>query len=145
MAVFFGKNLAVSNTATTTRKEKVSADLQGGQARYYEENIDLSLITVTTADTIVVADVPAGLKFVTGWLNSSGNLGGTATVAIGITGAAGKYRAAAVVAAGITQFGVLATIQGAVNASPERIFITVAAANLPTTGTLSVQLLFSKF
>jgi hypothetical protein len=144
MAVFFGRNLQLS-TSPTTRREKVSADLQGGRTMYYEEIIDLSLITVTTADTIVVADVPAGLKFIAGWLNSSGILGGTAQLAIGITGNTGKYRAAAVVAAGITQFGTLATDFLPVNASPERIFITVSAANLPTTGTLSTKLLFSKF
>ena len=44
----------------------------------------------------MLAKVPAGYRFAFGIINGSATFGASATVAIGIAGATGKYRTAAV-------------------------------------------------
>ena len=56
----------------------------------------ITLAAQTTSDTIVIAKAKAGESFLYGVMNNSATLGASATVAIGITGTTGKYRAAAV-------------------------------------------------
>jgi len=69
-------------------------------------------------------------------------LGASATVAIGITGTTGKYRAAAVKTSVVPEvFGPSAGM--ATLAADEEIFITIGAASLPSSGTLVVDLYFS--
>ena len=55
----------------------------------------ITLDTQTTSDTIVIAKAHEGESFLYGVLNASATLGASATVAIGVTGTVGKYRAAA--------------------------------------------------
>ena len=103
----------------------------------------IALDTQTTSDTIVIAKAQEGESFLYGVLNSSATLGASATVAIGVTGTVGKYRAAAThTAANVpTLFGVNAGV--ATLAAEEEIFITIASASLPGSGTLVVDMYFS--
>jgi hypothetical protein len=119
----------------------VTGAQQGARVRVYRETITLA--TQTTSDTIVIADnVPVGYTFLYGVLLASATLGGTATIAIGVTGTTGKYRAAATFTAVDTPtlFGITA------NAAPltaaETVFITIAAASLPGSGTLHTALFY---
>ena len=104
-------------TNTTPRGQipvgQVDGSSQGGHVRVYREQIVLAAGVGTTADTIVVAYPSKGEQFLFGVLNATVSLG-TSTVAIGIAGATGKYRAAAAFTATDTPtlFGAGAAGQG---------------------------------
>ena len=100
----------------------------------------------TTSDTLVVGNLPAGATFAFGVLTASASSGST-TLAIGITGTTGKYRAAAAFTATDTPtlFG-LASAVGAADpalSAEEQVFVTLAAATAPASGTLVVDLYYS--
>lgn len=103
----------------------------------------VTLAAQTTSDTIVLAKVPAGYRFLRGNITSSVSLG-TSTVAIGISGSTGKYRTAAVFTATDTPtaFGNAAAV-GAKLTAEETIFITIGTASLPASGRLVVDLVFA--
>jgi len=101
----------------------------------------ITLDTQTTSDTIVIAKAKAGENFLYGVMNNSATLD-TATVAIGVTGTTGKYRAAAVKTSTTPEvFGPVAAMTKLT--ADEEIFITIAVASLPASGTLVVDLYFS--
>ena len=89
---------------------------------------------VTASDPVVITRLPAGYRFVRGMLTSSVSLG-TSTIAIGIAGTPGKYRAAAVFTAvdTPTDFGVAARLADGPLAVEEEVIMTTAVASLPTT------------
>jgi hypothetical protein len=120
---------------------------QGGHVRVYREQITLASGVGTTADTIVVAYPSRGEQFLFGVLTSTVSLG-TSTIAIGAAGATGKYRAAATFQTVDTPtlFGLAAAGLGGLGklAADEEVFITIGTANLPTSGTLTVDLYFAQ-
>ena len=103
----------------------------------------ITLASQATSDTIVIAKAQEGESFLYGVLNASATLGSSATIAIGITGTVAKYRAAAThTAANVpTLFGVNAGVETV--SAEEEIFITIASAALPSSGTLVVDMYFS--
>lgn len=104
-----------------------------------------TLNTQTTSDTLVIGTLPTGATFAYGKLTSSVSLG-SSTVAIGIAGSTGKYRAAATftTADTPTDFGTAATVASATPlAAEEQVFVTIATASLPASGTLVVDLYYS--
>jgi hypothetical protein len=126
----------------------------GGRLRLFRATIaldapDLTSTTagasITASDPVVLARVPAGYRFSHGRTTTSVSLG-TSTIAIGIAGATGKYRAAAVFTATDTptNFGAAAAIAAGPLAADEEIIMTTAVATLPTTagGRLIVDLYF---
>lgn len=137
MAVLYGTYTA---PVGTTPRGNVSGAHQGARVRVYRETITLA--TQTTSDQIIIADnVPVGSTFLYGILTTTVTLG-TSTVAIGITGTTGKYRAAATFTAVDTPtlFGVTAG-QAPLTAA-ETVFITIATASLPASGTLTTALFY---
>lgn len=126
---------------------QVDGSSQGGRVRVYREQITLASGVGTTADTIVVAYPSKGEQFLFGVLTSTVTLG-TSTVAVGVTGATGKYRTAAAFTAVDTPtlFGAGAAGLGGAGklAGDEEIFLTIGTANLPTSGTLTVDLYFAQ-
>lgn len=129
---------------------QVDGSAQGGHVRVYREQITLSAGPPpigTTADTIVVAYPSKGEQFLFGVLTSTVSLG-SSTIAIGVAGATGKYRAANTFTAidTPTLFGAGAAGLGGLGklATDEEVFITIATANLPTSGTLIVDLYFAQ-
>jgi len=106
----------------------------------------LSATAVTTSDTLYVGDLPTGATFAFGVITASVTMGASATLAIGTTGATGKYRAGATFTAADTPtlFGVNTAVAAAPLAATEKVFITIGAASLPTSGTLIVDLYFSQ-
>lgn len=107
-------------------------------------NEEITLAAQADTDTIEVARLPKGAVPLYGMMTSDTALGGTATVAIGITGTIGKYRAAAIFNSANTweQFGLAAAVGGALTAE-ETVIITVGAAALPASGTLRVMLFYA--
>ena len=103
--------------------------------------------TQTTSDTLVIGNLPAGATFAFGVINTSVSMG-TATLAIGISGTTGKYKAAgsAITATDTpTLFGT-ATQAGAADpalAADEQVIGTIGTASLPGSGTLVVDIFYS--
>lgn len=90
---------------------------------------------ILTTDTVSLGRVPVGMRFVHGVITSSITLG-TSTVAIGIAGNAGLYRAAATFTAvdTPTMFGTAINgMAAAPLAADQEIILTPAVANLPNT------------
>jgi len=142
MAVFYSTELA--GIASTPVVKPVAAQAYASRLRRYRATITLA--TQTTSDTIVIGQIPAGESFAYGILTSTVSLG-SSTVAIGITGTTGKYRAAATFTAVDTPtfFGTAAQVGSAsALAAEEQIFITIAAASFPASGTLVVDLYFTR-
>lgn len=103
----------------------------------------VTMATQTTSDTIVVGVLPKGSIFLYGIMNNSATLGST-TVAIGITGTTGKYRAAAVKTTTVPEVFGVGGNHGVVLTANETVFLTLAAASLPASGTLSIQLFYAE-
>lgn len=105
--------------------------------RLKEFKFDVAFASQANGDTIELGDLPAGFDFAYGVLQQDTTTGGTATVAIGITGTAGKYRTAAI------NNGTVAALFGNYVArltQKERLILTVGAAALPASGNLKVIL-----
>lgn len=116
--------------------------VQGGRLRRFRATITLA--SQAAGDDIVLANVPAGYTFAYGVINASATLGASATVAIGVAGATGKYRTAAVfTAAAPTIFGNVAAVDDEPLSASETVLMTVAVAALPSSGTCTVDLYYS--
>lgn len=115
----------------------------GGRVRCYRATIPLDApklspssngAGVTTADTVSLCKVPAGMRFVNGCITSSVSLG-TSTISVGNAASTAKYRAAAVFTAvdTPTEFGKATAMAADANNADEEVLLTVATADLPTT------------
>ena len=146
MAQYLSNELAGTTTGLTTAAAagvKPNATVYG--ARLKRLRATITLASQTTSDTILIGNLPAGATFAYGVLNASATLG-TTTVAIGITGTTGKYRAAATFTTADTPtlFGTNATAALATPlAAEEQVIATLAVASLPASGTLVVDLFYS--
>jgi hypothetical protein len=111
--------------------------------------INLANPLITTADNVLLAKLPPGARFMAGILTASVSLG-TSVVAIGTNKVHinnGQYRAAATFTAVDTPtlFG-LSAAQHAADIDVETlVYLTAATANLPTSGRLSVDIIYSLF
>jgi len=116
----------------------------GYGARFRRYRASITLASQASADTVVLANIPAGYCFAYGVITSGVSLG-TATVAIGNASSAGKYRAAAVFTATDTPtpFGTAAAVAGVPSTAQEQVLLTVGTAALPASGQLVVDLYFS--
>lgn len=97
-----------------------------------------------TTDTIVVGLLPKGSIFLFGVLNNSETMGASATVAIGITGTTGKYRAAATKTTTTPEIFGVGGNHGVALSAAETVFITIGTAALPSSGTFSVTLVYAE-
>lgn len=123
---------------------KPRATVYGGRLKRMRATFTLA--SQTTADTLVIGNLPSGATFAFGKMTSSVSLG-SSTLAIGITGATGKYRAAAAFTATDTptDFGVATQVaqSDAGLSAEEQVFATIGAATLPASGTLVIDLYYS--
>lgn len=114
---------------------KVDVLQQGGRLKVFECTITLA--SQADGDDIELFDLPAGFKFSHGMLHGSATLG-SSTIAIGITGTLGKYRAAA------THTATVPTLFGATSVAKltakERVRLTNTTAALPASGTLKIAI-----
>lgn len=130
--------------STLTPAGKLDGRVVGGKLRRRRAVLDLSLATVAknSGDINVLTRIPCGEAFAFGVLTASATMGATATIAIGVSGTAGKYRAAAVFTAvdTPTMFGPAATVDDAPLTAYEDVILTIAAAALPGAGILVVDI-----
>ncbi len=115
------------------------------QGRLKRMRATFTLNTQTTSDTLVLGNLPAGATFAFGLITQTVTFGATATIAIGISGTTGKYRAAAVSTAVDTPtlFGITSAVSGSPVSAEEQVFVTIAAASLPASGTLVIDIFYS--
>jgi len=121
---------------------KPTAPSYGARRRRYRATITLA--TQTTSDNIFLARIPAGSVIEVGMITASVSLG-SAVVAIGtnkVHASNGQYRAAAVFTAveTPTPFGLTATLSGAALTADTDVYLTIATASLPASGTLVIDL-----
>jgi hypothetical protein len=141
MPEFFATETAGTESSPST---KASGAVQGGRLRRFRATIEYD--GQAAADTVVLANVPAGYAFSHGVLTASATAGASATIAIGTAASAGKYRAAATFTAANTptMFGVAAATKAAPLTAAERVIATIAVAALPTSADfMVVDLYFS--
>lgn len=140
MAVHYGTQMAKLHNSTPIQLPAVS-DVHG-RVRVFNETVTLAS-GLNTSDAIEVAQLPKGARVLYGVLTTDTSLG-SSTVAIGIAGSTGKYRAAATFTATNTPtlFGV-ATGTGTPLAAEETVVVTIGTANLPASGTLRVMIFYS--
>lgn len=136
MAVLRGTQMTLLNADSTPDPGFVD-----GTVRVFAESVTYA--TQTTADTIEIARLPKGAIPLYGVLTTSVTTA-TATIAIGITGTTGKYRAAATAtSADVPEvFGITGAMGVAITAE-ETVFITIGTASLPASGTLTVQMVYA--
>lgn len=122
---------------------------QGAKLRVIEAAINLATTTaITTADEVLLGRLPPGAVFEYGIITASATMGASAALAIG-TGAThasnGQYRAAAVFTAveTPTMFGLTAAMEAAPVTGETDVFLTVGAANLPTSGRLNIKIFYT--
>jgi len=120
----------------------VDGGIHGGRLRRFRASFTMA--SQASGDDIVLARVPAGHRFAFGIINASATMGASATVAIGITGTTGKYRAAAVfTAAAPTLFAVNTAADDDALTAEETVLLTIGVAALPASGTAYVDLYYS--
>ncbi len=111
--------------------------LLGGRVRI--AMADFTLATDTPGTYTAPIRLPAGARVICGFLNTTVTLGASATIAVGVPGTPGRYRAAATFTAVDTMtFFALMASTGQRLAAEEQIILTTATANLPASGTLRI-------
>ena len=141
MAVLYAASATqVFNTNPPT---KVSPARHGGKVRVLSDVVTYA--TQTTSDTIVVGGgrLPIGAQ-VLYVLMTTDTTTGSATLALGITGTVAKYKAAgAITTTNVPQIFCPAAAQLTAITTEEQLFLTIAGASLPGSGTLTVQVFYS--
>lgn len=129
----------------TLPSTRTPGDVVGANVRRMRAKIDLSLATFANGDTVSLGKLPQGARFAYGMLTASATMGASATIAIGVSGTAAKYRAAAVHTT-VDQpvlFGKAAVVGSAALTAEEEILLTIAVADLPASGTLVVDIYYT--
>lgn len=127
----------------TVPARRVDGSVWTARLRRYRATITLA--GQGSGDDVVLFRVPAGSVFAYGVLNTSASLGGTATIAVGVSGTTNRYKNAATFQAPNTPtlFGKTAEVSGAALAADTDIVLTIGTAALPGSGTLVVDMYFS--
>lgn len=143
MTVFQSDVVALQYPATGQRQMPQGATY-GGRLRRYRNIVTLA--SQTTSDTIQLGDIPPGNVFAFGVLTTDTSLG-SSTIAIGVSGTTGAFRAAATFTATNTPtlFGGVAAQDDdpALKTAIVLPIVTIAAATMPASGSLIIDLYFS--
>lgn len=141
MAQYLSNELAgtvTGLTETAAAGVKAPANLYGARVKNYRATITYA--SQASGSTFVLATIPAGYSFLSGSVAVDTSTG-SATFSIGTAASAAKYRAAAALTstATPTAFGLGNAYAGAYSAD-EVIILTTAAAALPSSGKMVVDL-----
>lgn len=142
MADFYGTThtgTALDASASPPYDTPKSA-LAGGKLRRIREVFTMA--GQAAASRLIIGKLPIGAVFAGGRITASVTAGATATIAIGIEGATGKYRTAATfeVANVPTAFGNAAAMDDDPLTEDTLVFATIAAASLAGAGTLIFEI-----
>ena len=122
--------------------QSLPAGNQGAAGRIIGFRAQITFASQAAADQIRLFKLPAGILPIVGLINTDTSTG-TATIAIGNSGATGKYRTAATFTTTNTPnlFGNQAATGGITPATAtEEILATVAVASLPASGQATIDL-----
>lgn len=127
-----GVNYTAAFTAATLNR--IAANQWGGRVRAIHDSITLA--SQAAATTVRIGRIPKGACVLFGALLTTVTLG-AATIAVGISGTTGKYRAAATLTTADAPqfFGVASAVMTELT-SDETIQLLTATAALPASGTL---------
>lgn len=140
MAQTFSTDAAGLNASPPTM---LNGGVVGGRLRRFRAVVTFA--SQAAADTIVLTRVPAGNVFAYGMITAGATFGATATIAIGNSTTAGKYRAAAVHTATVpTLFGTDTAADDSALTAHEDVLLTIAVAALPASGTAVIDLYFTR-
>jgi len=142
MAAYLSTELGGSaNQTAAPAGYKPNATSYGGRIRSIRASFTLA--SQATTDTLVLGNLPAGSTFSGGLISSDTSLG-TSTLAIGIAGTTGKYRAAATFTATDTptDFGTTASAIEGPTTAERQVIGTIAVAALPASGNLMIELFY---
>jgi hypothetical protein len=154
MAAYLSAELSGTNgaggsilTTPSSTSYRPRATVYGARVKRLRATFTLSATAVTTSDTLVVGNLPAGSTFAFGVITASATMGASATLAIGTAASTGKYRTAATFTTADTPtlFGNTAAVGVAdpENTVETTVSVTVAVASLPTAGTLVIDIYYS--
>lgn len=139
MAVTYAPEIAKLVSGSGTTGTPAQAFVNGNTV---SQTAVVTMATQTTSDTIVLAVLPKGSIFLFGVLNNSATLG-SSTLAFGITGTTGKYRAALAKTTTTPEVFGVGGNHGVRLTADETVFATIAAASLPGSGTFSVTMFYA--
>jgi hypothetical protein len=133
---------ASSAAAANAGIAAIPASLLGGKVRL--ALAEFNCATDVQGTYTVPIRLPAGARVLTMFMNASVTMGASATIAIGIAGTVGKYRAAATYTAADTfsLFSINAAT-GVALATEEQIIMTVGVASLPASGRLLIGFFYA--
>jgi hypothetical protein len=132
------------NGYASTPAQLPSADnAYGSKVQVYHASFVMA--AQASGDTIKLMKLPKGCVPLFGVINTDATMGATATVAIGIAGTTGKYRAAAIKTTTVPEVFMVSTANHSAGvctplASEEEILLTIAAAALPGAGNVTVDI-----
>lgn len=123
---------------------RIDGAINGGTLRRF--HYDIPLTGQAAGDVVNLGKKPRNFRFMYGLANSDTDLGASATIAVGVVGTPGKYRAAATHRTTDTPaiFGTRAAAAGT-EIEEEDLILTVGAAALPGSGNLSIEIVASEF
>lgn len=147
MAQGFSAEVVGVLDGTLNPPAKFDGRLVGAKLRASRAVLDLAAATTktTNGDTNLLFRFPAGCRPVALLINATVDLGAAATIAVGIAGTAAKYKAAAVFRNADTP--TLVMLAAAAAAAPlaafEDVIMTIATANLPGVGVVTIDGIYS--
>lgn len=126
-------HLSKEQTRTGTPPALQTGHVVNGRVRSMRASVNLSEATILNGDTLSLGTRPKGSRYAGHRITGGVSLG-TTTLAIGVAGTTGKYRAAATHTAVDTPTDVAIAAQLAADplAADEDMIATFAAANAPT-------------
>jgi hypothetical protein len=118
-------------------------------AKLYTMSAVITLASQGTSDNIMLGKLPPGAVFSKGVITASATLGASAQVAIGLNkthGSNGDYRSAATFTSADTPtlFGKAAAKAATPLAAETPVYLTIGVAALPSSGTLVVDIEYSR-
>lgn len=148
MPQYLSNELAGTATGLTAQAAVAAGHRPAATNYHARERSIRATITMAgqlTTDTLLFGVLPPGATFARGVIVASATLGAAATLAIGIAGATGKYRAAALHTAVDTPtlFGITAAMDDPPLTAEESVIGTIAAAALPGAGTFIVYIMYT--
>jgi len=142
MAVLYGAQMAKLRGPTPSVPGPGFVD---GTLRVFTETITFA--SQTTSDTIEVCRLPKGAIPLSVHIIADTSFGGTATIALGISGSTTKYKTAATFTTTnqwVEVYGTTPTaVLGVATANEEIVFLTIAAAALPASGTARIRFVYA--
>ncbi len=141
MTARYGSTFTGTFADSSNPPARIDGEKNGGTIRVITEVFDMAAQTIVSGDTLFLGRLPTGALFDSVGITTSASLG-SSTIAVGISGSTAKYKAAGAFTSTDTptSYAKASAKAQAVLTAPEDVIATVAAADMPTSGTLVFEL-----